>query len=98
LQESYDEFQKLDAAVVAVAQEDKDLATHAKFLKHFDPAPRFKLTADLEGKTKGRYHQTTTYLIDKTGHVREIFPMMVHHRASWESILKRIAEVNDEDR
>ncbi len=84
--------------VVAVAQEDKDLATHAKFLKHFDPAPRFKLVADVEGITKDRYHQTTTYLIDKTGHIREIFPMMVHHRASWDSILKRIAEVNGEGR
>ncbi len=98
MQERYDDFEKLDTKVVAVAQEDKDLASHAKFLKHFDPSPRFKVTADIEGKTKGRYHQTSAYLIDKSGYIREIFPMMIHHRASWDTILKRIEAVNQEGR
>jgi len=98
LQERYDEFTKLDTVVIAVAQEDKDLVSHAKFLKHFNSEPRFKLVADIEGITKDRYHQTTTYFIDKTGHVREIFPMMIHHRASWEPVLERIKALNNEDR
>ncbi|GJM26464.1 MAG: hypothetical protein DHS20C16_28790 [Phycisphaerae bacterium] len=98
MQESYDEFEKLDTVVVAVAQEDKDLVTHAKFLKHFKPAPKFRVVADLKGQTKGRYHQTSTYLIDKSGRVREIFPMMVHHRASWGPILERVRSLKDEGR
>lgn len=84
--------------MVAIAQEDKDLVSHAKFLKHFKDAPKFKLTADIEGLTKDQFHQTTTYLIDKSGRVREIFPMMVHHRASWAAVLEQIGALEGEDR
>ena len=83
---------------VAVAQEDKDLVSHAKFLNHFKSAPKFKLVADLKGQTKDRYHQTSSYLIDKSGHVREIFPMMVHHRASWGPVLERLKALAVEGR
>ncbi|NOX58143.1 MAG: peroxiredoxin family protein [Planctomycetes bacterium] len=93
MQEKYDAFRKLDTVVIAIAQEDTDLATHGRIRKYFKPEPHFELVADLNGKTKVRYHQTSTYFIDKTGHVREIFPMLIHHRASWEPILNRMQEL-----
>ncbi|MBT8485095.1 MAG: hypothetical protein KJO43_05915 [Phycisphaerae bacterium] len=83
----YDAFEALDVQVIAVAQEDKDLASHGKFHSAFKPAPRFEIVADLSRAETGRYGRTTTYLIDKTGIVRQVFPQLIHHRAAWESIL-----------
>ena len=35
----YDQFADRGVTVVAVAQEDQDLESHGKILKHFEPAP-----------------------------------------------------------
>lgn len=84
----YSEFQALDIAVIAVAQEDKDLESHAKFLKHFgDGGPPFEIVADLARKGTAKYGRTTTYLIDKQGIVRQVFPQTIHYRADWRAIL-----------
>jgi peroxiredoxin len=83
----FDAFEARDIVVIAVAQEDKDLEGHAKFRQHFQPEPRFELAADFDKTDTKRYERTSTYLIDKTGVVRQVFPQMVHHRATWKAIL-----------
>jgi len=89
----WSEFEKRNTVVIAVAQEDKDLKSHAKFLKHFDGKPPFEIVADLNRKDTQKYDRTTTYLIDKSGVVREIFPAMIHMRPSWKSVLSRMDEL-----
>ena len=83
----YDEFEKLDTAVIAVAQEDTDLKSHAKILRKFKTPLPFEVVADLNRRATKKYDRTTVYLIDKTGVVRQIFPMLIHSRASWRAIL-----------
>lgn len=94
MQKTYDEFTRRNTVVIAVAQEDEDLDSHAKFLKHFDGKPAFEIVADLGHKQTKGYEPTTAYLIDKQGKVREIFPMMVRHRASWGAILREVDRLN----
>ena len=89
----YDEFEKLDTAVIAVAQEDTDLKSHGKLLKKFKTPPPFEIVADLNRKATKKYDRTTVYLIDKTGVVRQIFPMLIHSRASWRAILHQVEEL-----
>ncbi len=86
----YRQFKKRDTVVIAIAQEDTDLDTHGKMLKSFKGNPPFHIVADLNRKVTTRYDRTTAYLIDKEGIVRQIFPMMVHHRPSWWAIVSEI--------
>lgn len=90
LQKLYDEFEKRDTVVIAVAQEDKDLKSHGQILSHFKPKPRFEIVADLNREKTGQYKRTTAYLIDKQGVVRQVFPMLIHSRPSWYAILSEI--------
>ncbi len=80
--------------VIAVAQEDTDLKKHGLMLKKFATAPPFDIVADLGRENTKRYRRTTAYLIDKAGVVREIFPMLIHHRATWQPILNEIDALN----
>ncbi len=84
------QFKKRDTVVIAIAQEDTDLESHGKMLKSFRKKPKFHIVADLNRKVTTRYDRTTAYLIDKEGIVRQIFPMMVHHRPSWWAIINEI--------
>jgi peroxiredoxin len=86
----YDEMQNRCTTVIAVAQEDADLESHAKFLRHFEPSPPFEIAADLGRKQTTTYDRTTTYLIDRSGRVRQVFPNLIRHRASWRAILHEI--------
>ena len=86
----YDEFTNRDTVAIAVSQEDKDLKSHGRFLRKFEGSPPFDIVADLNRKDTSRYDRTTAYLIDKKGIVREIFPMLIHERASWQAILHEI--------
>jgi peroxiredoxin len=86
----YDKFETRDVVVIAVAQEDKDLASHGKFLKHFDPPPPFEIVADFDRKDTSRYERTSTYLIDKEGVVRQVFPQLIHYRADWSTMLNEL--------
>ena len=90
----YGEFTKRDAVVIAVAQEDKDLESHGKFLSHFNPAPPFDIVADVSRRNTKKYDRTTVYLIDKEGVVRQVFPMLIHHRASWRAVLHELDRIN----
>lgn len=94
MQGLYDEFTKRDTVVIAVAQEDTDLESHGKFLKKFGSSgPPFDIVADLNRKKTKRYHRTTAYLIDKTGVVRQVFPMLIHSRPSWKAILSELDRI-----
>jgi len=86
----YGEFEKRDTVVIAVAQEDKDLKSHGRILSSLGGKPAFDVVADLGRKQTQRYDHTTSYLIDKHGVVREIFPALVHMRPTWKSVLNRI--------
>lgn len=94
MQGLYDEFTKRETVVIAVAQEDTDLESHGKFLKKFGSSgPSFDIVADLNRKKTKRYHRTTAYLIDKTGVVRQVFPMLIHSRPSWKAILSEMDRI-----
>ena len=91
----YDEFTSRDTIAIAVSQEDKDLESAADFLKHFNPAAPFDILADPQRSKTPRYDRTTAYLIDKQGIVRQIFPMLIHHRANWKAILGEVDRINE---
>lgn len=91
----YDEFQKRDTVVIAVAQEDTDMKGHRKMYDGFDPAPEFYIVGDFKRQKTKRFDRTTAYLIDKEGIVRQIFPMMIHHRPSWDAILGEVDKINE---
>lgn len=86
----YDEFTKRDTIVIAVAQEETDLKTHGKLLNRFKSKPSFEIVADLDRRRTKSYDRTTAYLIDKEGVVRQVFPMLIHSRASWRAILHEV--------
>lgn len=86
----YEEFSQRNTVVIAVAQEDTDLKSHAKFLKLFNPEPRFEIGADIDRAETAAYDRTTTYLIEKDGTVRQVFPQLIHYRANWEAILNEM--------
>ena len=90
----YDEFTKRDTVVIAIAQEDKDLESHGKFLTHFKTPPPFDIVADVSRRSTKKYDRTTAYLIDKEGVVRQVFPMLIHHRASWRAVLREVDRIN----
>ena len=90
----YDKFESRDTVVVAIAQEDKDLKSHAQLAAKIKPDPKFPIVADLKGKTVRTYDRTTAYLIDKEGVVRQVFPMLIRNRPSWNAILQEVDRIN----
>jgi hypothetical protein len=82
----YDRFEAMDTVVIATAQEDKSLEEHGRMLNAL-PDQRFDVVADLDREETPSYDRTTAYLIDKQGVVRQIFPMIIHARPSWEVVL-----------
>ena len=93
MQDLHDDFAALNTVIVAVAQEDKDLESHGKFRSKFKPEPRFEIVADLDRAVTTGYERTTTYLIDREGVVRQIFPNLIRHRASWDAILREVRKI-----
>ena len=85
----YDEFEARDTVVVALSQEDVDLAKAGEMAARFAPR-RFEIVHDLERRETPTYDRTTTYLIDERGIVREIFPMIIHARPSWRILLREL--------
>ena len=89
----YEQFDKRDTVVIAVAQEDRDLQSHGKFLAKFEPPIPFNIVADVNREKTQRYDRTTSYLIDKKGVVREVFPATVRARPDWRAVLNRMDEL-----
>jgi len=92
----HDEAEQRDLHVIAVAQEDKDLESHAKFHERFKPEPRFEILADIDRAETGAYKRTTTYFIED-GVVRQVFPQAIHFRATWSAIFDEIDRIRAED-
>ena len=96
MQERYDDLEAMDTIAIAISQEDKTLEDHAQMASRaLQPAPRFALVADLSREKAIEYDRTTAYLIDKTGVVRQIFPMLIRSRASWRAILHEVEELQN---
>jgi len=91
----YDEFTRRDTIVIAIAQEDTDLKEHGLLPAKITPSPKFDIVADLNRKKTKRYDRTTAYLIDKEGIVRQIFPMLIRSRPSWQAVLHEIDRMNN---
>jgi peroxiredoxin len=92
----YEDLEKNDTVVIAISQEDTDLKSAKKFMKLFKgKTPPFAIAADLNRKSTTQYDRTTTYFIDKSGVVRQVFPMQISHRASWKSIVNEINRLSD---
>lgn len=86
--------------VIAVSQEDTNLRDAAKFLTNFEAGPGFEIVHDLNREKSEAYDRTTTYLIDKQGVVRQVFPSLIQRRPSWDAVLveaERILEVGAAD-
>jgi len=90
LQKKYKQFSRRDTVVLAISQEDKDLDSAKRFLKHFKKTPPFDILADFDKEKTPRYEHTTIYYIDKEGVVQQVFPMLIHMRPNWGSILREI--------
>jgi peroxiredoxin len=97
LQNIAGEFDKRAVKVIAVAQEDKDLESHAKMLDRLTPEPRFEIVADIDRAKSTTYKRITGYLIDKDGTVRQVFPQTIRNRSSWKAILSEIDRIRDDD-
>ena len=81
---------------MAVAQEDETLAEHAglpRALGERAPVP-FDIVADLGGERTRRWDPITTYLIDRDGIVRQVFPTMIRQRPSWTAIVREVDVLN----
>ncbi len=87
------EFEKRNAVVIAIAQEDKDLKSHAKILDGLETGGALEIVADLNREQTTAYERVTTYLIDKDGVVRQVFPMLIHHRATWQAVLNELDQL-----
>ncbi len=89
----YDEFRSRGLRVLAIAQEDADLKSHAKILRRFRDGPAFDIACDVGRAHTARLERTTTYLVDRGGIVRQVFPSVIHHRPDWTSILAEVDRI-----
>lgn len=80
--------------VVAISQEDTDLAKSGQIAAKISGDPWFHLLADLNREQSGQYDRTTSYLIDAKGVVRQVYPQMVRRRVDWHSVLAEVDRLN----
>ena len=59
--------------------------------------PPFPLLADVGQKQTKRIEQTTAYLIDADGIVRQVFPMQTYARGALQAILREADRILAED-
>lgn len=76
--------------IVGLGQEDESLESARQILDSLSPRPSFPIAADIARSATGSYDRTTAYLVDRSGSVRQIFPMMTHMRATARVLLKEI--------
>ena len=82
-----DELEALNTVVVGLSQEDKDLENARKMAKGWPEPLPFELVFDFDRAVTKAYDRTSAYLIDEQGVVRQVFPMLIHHRPSWQALL-----------
>ncbi len=54
------------------------------------PQLRFRILADLNRGKTTQLDRTTTYLVDRDGVVRQVFPAIIHMRPSWKAVLNEM--------
>lgn len=91
-----EKFEQRGVPVVAIAQEDTDLASHAKFLNRFKDGPWFTILADLNRQKSTMYDRVTTYVVDARGVVRQVMPQLIRQRAEWEAVLGEVHRLLEE--
>ena len=84
-------------SVIGLALEEKDAADTKRFVPSLGGAPPFPLLSDVGRKQTKRYEQTTAYLIDGDGTVRQVFPMQTYARGSLHAILREAERVLAEE-
>lgn len=94
LHENYDKMKERGIHVIAIAQEDTDLKKHGQIKRKLPDDISFDIVADLNRKETGPYHRTTAYYIDPEGIVRQVFPMIIHARPSWDAIIAEFDRIN----
>ena len=88
LQTLYPRLEELNTTAIAISQEDTDLASFRKMPDRFEGL--FPILADLERQRTKSLDRTTAYVVDEQGIVRQIFPMIIHARPSWEVVLTEL--------
>lgn len=83
-------FAERGIGLVAVSQEDPDLARASTFPGTFEEPPAFPLLADVSRARTASYDRASATYIDGEGIVRQLFPMMAHMRASAGCLLAEI--------
>lgn len=78
--------------VVALSQEDPNLEVAPGILAGLDPLPTYPILVDIDGKATPTIDRTTVYLVDRSGRVEQVFPMMTHMRATARTLLRAIDE------
>jgi hypothetical protein len=63
---------------------------HGRFLNGVANPMPYEIMAGFNREKTPMYDRTTAYPIDKQGGVRQVFPILIHHRASWPAILNDI--------
>lgn len=79
--------------MIAISQEDKDLESASRFLSSF-PERKFDIVADLNREKTAAIDRTTAYYVDEHGVVQQVFPMLIHHRPSWDALLGEIDRID----
>ena len=90
LQAIQEAFTSRGFSIVALSQEDKDIESARRFLKHWPSEPEFPIVADLNREVTSAYDRTTAYLIDQKGIVRQVFPMLIHMRPTGHALVREI--------
>ena len=99
LRDSYAELEERGVRVIGLALEEEDAADTKKFLKAFrGDDPPFRFACDVGREETRRYAQTTGYLIDERGIVRQVFPMQTYARGRLPALLSEIDRVLTEPR
>lgn len=87
-----DEFAKRGIALIAVAKEMREQNELTKTARRY-PERAFRLGGLPQGEGLEAYANTSGYLIDAEGTIRQVFPMEAFNRPSWWAILKEADRV-----
>ena len=85
-------MEEQNVKAIAIAQEDTELEAFAKMPGRL--GDRLPILADLNRAQTPFLDRTTAYLIDKEGIVRQIFPMIIHARPSWDVVIAEMARIS----
>lgn len=93
LQKKQAELEARGIRVIAISQEDKDLESASRFLSSFGER-KFDIVADLNREKTAAIDRTTAYYVDEHGVVQQVFPMLIHHRPSWDALFGEIDRID----